>query len=179
MKIITALVVLAAVVALMTPAAAQYGGMQMEKMWNVRAGMFFPRGDTVDSSESTIGIEHEHPANQIIKGTPGFFSLTVDWTRITTHVSGGTDDVTLIPIMVNWKQHTGAMDRFWDWGAGIGLYWARDDIPDMNLTKGSKFAYQAMAAYHFNPSWFVEGRYMADGHPSDSGMFGVDIAYSF
>lgn len=153
--------------------------MGMEKMWNVRAGMFFPQGDTVDSSEFTIGIEHEHPATAIIKGTPGFFSLTVDWTRITTTVPGGQDDVTLIPIMVNWKQHTGAMDRFWDWGAGIGLYWARDDIPDMNLTKGSKFAYQAMAAYHFNPSWFIEGRYMADGHPSDTGLFGVDIGYNF
>ena len=175
MRIAIAVILLAM---LAIPVSAQMD-MGMEKMWNVRAGLFFPQGDTVDSQEFTIGIEHEHPATAIIKGIPGFFSLTVDWTRITTHVPGGTDDVTLIPIMANWKQHTGTMDTFWDWGAGIGFYWARDDIPDMDLSKGSKFAYQVMAAYHFNPSWFVEGRYMADGHPSDTGMFGADIGYSF
>lgn len=176
MKIAIALVVLAVFCA---PSIAQQMDMGQMHMWNIRAGMFFPQGDTVDSSEFTLGIEHEHPAAAIIEGVPGFFSLTIDWTRITTTAGMGTDDVTLMPIMVNWKQHTGTMDRFWDYGAGIGFYWVRDDIPDMNLKKGSQFAYQVMAAYHFNASYFLEGRYMADGHPGDSGMFGVDVGYTF
>ncbi|HET6455072.1 MAG TPA: hypothetical protein VFI02_11765 [Armatimonadota bacterium] len=177
MRILCAVIIIGMMLGI--PAAAEYGNMEQMHMWNVRAGVFFPQGDTVDSSEFTLGIEHEHPATAIIKGIPGFFSLTIDWTRITTTTPTGNDDVTLIPILFNWKQHTGTMDRFWDYGAGIGWYWARDDIPDMNLTKGSKLAWQVMLAYHFNAAYFVEGRYMADGHPSDSGLFGVDVGYTF
>jgi hypothetical protein len=174
---------LAVVIALAIPVTAQYGMDEgTMRMWNVRAGLFFPAGDTVDSSEFTIGIEHEHPADAIIKGVPGFFSLTVDWTQITTTVSGGgTDDVTLMPILVNWKQHSHMTGdgRYWDYGGGIGVFWARDDIPDMRLTDKAKFAWQLMAAYHLTETWFLEGRFLANNHPGDDALWALELGYSF
>jgi len=103
-----------------------------------------------------------------------------DLTRITTTVPTGTDEATLIHIFANWKQSmmsSGGKDWFYE--VGIGLYWAKDDIPDMQISKGSKLAWQAALGYNFNPSWFVEGRYMASSHPGDSGLFGIQIGYGF
>lgn len=179
---ITAIVVSAMILSA-TAAFSQYDsrGMSMEKMWNIKAGLFFPQGNTVDSSELTVGIEHEHPASELIPGMSGKLSLTVDWTQITTHKSGGgTDDATLVPIFINWKVHYPLADeKDWYAGVGAGAYWAMDDIPDMRMDKGAKFAWQLMLGYHLTPTWFVEGRYMASSHAGDSGMFGAEVGYSF
>lgn len=186
-SIIRGLLVLTLVFAFGTQATAQYGGgMSMGRehmmMWNFKAGAFFPsnRGDL--NTRFNIGIEHEHPATEIIKGMAGNLTLSLDYAQFKTTTGTGSRTVGLIPIFVNWKNHYmlgQSAGQSWFWGIGVGTYWATKDIPDMRLDSGLHFAYDAALGYNFTPQWFLEGRYMASQHPSDSRIYAVDVGYSF
>jgi len=184
--------VLLAVLALMIASAATVtaqgtcpapsGEDQWMKMWNVRLGAFVPRTQGDFKTSWNVGIEHEHPANEIIKGLSGNFSLSADYTRFRSFNGVETRNVTLVPVYLNWKRHymiPALEGQSWYWGFGAGLYLASADIPEMGITNQSQFAWNAGAGYYFNPSWFGEVRYLASKEPADSRIFSLDVGYSF
>lgn len=152
------------------------------KMWNFTVGIFFPAPSGLLHSDLQIGIEHEHPANEIIPGMPGNLTLSVDYSRIRTTFGDSNKSQGLMPIFVNWKTHDalgGEGQQSVFWGAGVGTYWAFDTIPDMNLHSGMQFAYNLAMGYNFTPSWFLEGRYMAGVNPATDRLVTADLGYSF
>jgi hypothetical protein len=162
------IVMLLLAMALGTAAVAQYGGGVCAtpdgapmKMWNIRAGAFLPRTDGDFKTTWNVGIEHEHPADRIIKGVPGNFSLSVDYAQFKSFDGVKTRNVGLIPIYVNWKNHymIANSDQSWYWGVGAGVY--------------------AGLGYYFTPAWFGEVRYLASNHISDSRLVALDLGYSF
>lgn len=167
---ILAIVVLAAI-----PASAQYvSGESSKDMWNVRAGVLFPSGSRVDGSPFVLGVEYALPMRE----KSSEISLSADWTRIKSKPSGLTR--TLVPVMINWKiKPDAAKGTGLSFGVGVGAYWASDDIPAMRLDKGGKFAWQVMADYDFTKNYFATVKYMASGHPSDSGLTGLELGYRF
>ncbi|MHB1190721.1 MAG: hypothetical protein ACYC08_07780, partial [Armatimonadota bacterium] len=159
-------VLLAALALLISaPCFAQYGGEDMN-MWTVRAGVLFPSGDTVDNSEFTAGIEYAKSTGTMDGDKSNWITLSADWTEITTATITGTDNVTLIPLLVNWKQKR-MMDatRGWTYGVGAGVFMASDPIPEMDLSDDTEFAWQVMTAYDFSESLALEARYIAGSNP--------------
>ncbi len=149
-------------------------------LWNIRTGALFPSGATLDDTEFSVGIEYEPRANRSTGNPDGHLTFSADWTRITTRTATGEDDVTLIPILVNWKQRLAArQERAWYYGLGAGIYWAEDPIPEMDLTEDASFAWQVMLGYRLNPDTFVEGRFIASDEVSDDALFGLAVGYSF
>ena len=190
MRISTAcgVVLLFFAVALGTAAVAQYSGGVCAtpdgspmKMWNIRAGALFPRTDGDFKTTWNVGIEREHPADRIIKGMPGNFSLSVDYAQFKSFDGVETRNVGLIPIYVNWKNHymIANSDQSWYWGVGAGVYAAQRIIPEMNMTSTTQFAWNAGLGYHFTPAWFGEVRYLASNHIKDSRLVALDLGYSF
>ena len=164
------------------PCPASSGEDQWTKCFNVRVGAFVPRTQGDFKTTWNVGIECEHPANNIIRGFPGNFSLSADVARFKSFDGVETRNVTLVPFYVNWKKHYLIPDtegQSWYWGLGAGLYWASDDIPEMGITDRSQFAWNAGAGYYFSPSWFGEVRYLASKEPADSRIFSLDVGYSF
>lgn len=165
--------------------AAQYGSAGSEgmmKMWNLKAGIFIPSGGGSLDTVANIGIEHEHPANEIIHGVPGNFTLSIDYAQFKTATMTGEKNVSFIPVFFNWKHHypiSGSNTRTWFWGVGIGEYFTSREIREMGMTSKSQFAWNAQLGYFINPSWFVEARYMASKHPEDSGILVLDAGYNF
>lgn len=155
-----------------------------QETWNFRIGYVFPSEDTVDDSEVMIGIEKEFLAADGIEALEAdTFTLTVDWTRITRRdpSTGEIRNVNLFPILMNLKTHK-AMEQdgpYWDIGVGLGLYWSMDDIPEMKLKEGTRFAWQVIADYHFSPTWFLSARYIAGSHPNHDRLLGVQFGYKF
>ena len=183
MKTSILLATLLALVLLTTiPASAQYGTKSAKggTGWILRAGVFFPQGDTINSSEFTAGLEYEFPTTKASEKMSTAFSLSADYTRIKTRETVGTKDATLLPIFVNIKTKPGAVSSSgFDFGAGIGMYWAMDDIPDMRIDKGLQFAWQLIADYNFSKGYMVTARYLASKNPGDSGLFGLELGYRF
>lgn len=54
-----------------------------------------------------------------------------------------------------------------------------DDIPEMKLKQGTRFAWQIIADYHFSPTWFLSARYLAGSHPNHDRLLGVQLGYKF
>lgn len=184
---LTTLIVIVYLLALSYPCHSQSYARQhrfVREAWNLRVGYVFPSEDTVDDSEVIIGIEKEFPtANGMEALEADTFTITVDWTRITRRnpSTGESRDVSLVPILMNLKTHK-AMEQggpYWDIGVGIGLYWSMDDIPEMKLSEGTRFAWQVIADYHFTPMWFLSARYIAGSHPKHDRLLGVQLGYKF
>ncbi len=179
LKVSFALTLIALVICASVPAGAQYGyGSKSEasQMWNIRTGVFFTSGSTLNNVEFTAGLEYLLPREAARGGSNGNFSLSADYTSISTSSPTGDKRVTLLPIFLNYKMSSG---NSWDYGIGAGIYWAMDDIPDMNITNRVNFAYTASIGYHFDPNWFIEGRYMANKHSSDDRLIGLEIGYRY
>lgn len=173
MSKITQLTCLACVLAV-GPLTAQ------EATWSARTGVFLPSGDALDSAEIYIGLETELPAARVIPGIGGFLSLTADWTSITHSVDDKRRDTAVFPIMINWKQRPIDPERrTWDYGVGMGVYWALEDIPDMSFNDGPQFAWQAMVGYRFSPPWSAEVRFMSGTRPRDDSLVGLGIQSTF
>lgn len=175
-------------VALGTAAVAQYSGGVCAtpdgspmKMWNIRAGAFLPRHGGDFTTTWNVGIEREHPANQIIKGMPGNLSLSVDYAQFKSFDGVQTRNVGLVPIYVNWKNHYAIADgeQSWYWGVGAGVYAAQRIIPEMSMTSKTQFAWNAGLGYHFTPAWFGEVRLLASNQIRMSRLVALDLGYSF
>jgi hypothetical protein len=184
-SLVRGLLIVTMIFAVASWGAAQYGCPTEQgkmKMWNVNAGLFFPihRGDL--STTFNIGIEHEHPATDIFRGLPGNLTLSLDYASFKTTTTTGSKSVALLPILINWKNHYPLGPeglQSWFWGIGVGTFWATSSIPDMSLGNGFQFAYDAALGYYFNPSWFLQGRYLSTTTTADSRIFALDLGYSF
>lgn len=156
---------------------------EWNKMWNIRFGAFIP--NTTDDLKTVFnfGIEHEHPAGDIIRGLTGNFSLSADVAQFNSFDGVDTRKVTLVPFYLNWKKHYMIEDstagQSWYWGFGAGVWWSQEDIPEMSIFDRSQFAWNVSAGYNFGPAWFGEVRYLASKDPSDSRIWSLDLGYSF
>ena len=173
------------ILAFSTWGIAQYSYPTVEEKpltWNLNAGMFFPANQGDLTSTFNVGIEYEDRMSSVGDGLPGNLAVSVDYASFRTTFGTGSKSVALIPILLNWKNHypkSGSPRSSWFWGLGIGTFWATDEIPDMGLNNGFQFAYDAALGYNFSPKWFLQSRYMGSTNGSGSGIFALDLGYSF
>lgn len=171
------------VFAIAVPVTAQEDESMYERelgIWKFRMGVLYPTGNTVDNAEFTFGLEFEDIADHSIRDMSGTLSLSIDYTRITTIKDSGQDDIILLPILASWKRYlTPENSRTWYYGFGLGIYWAEDPIPSMDISDNANLAWQLMMGSYITPSWSVDIRYIAGDNPAKDGLFAVEVGYSF
>jgi hypothetical protein len=176
------------VVVAATPVFAQNGAVTTgppihdNPTYAIRAGVMFPQGSTQSNTLFSAGVEIFGPMSAMNASTSGGLTLSADYVPVkTSDGAGGTKTVSLIPVLLGWEGHStvGQSGSTVDLGLGVGVYWATDTIPDMNITNTVNFAYGASIGYHFTPSWFVQGRFLANGNESKDGLIGVELGYQY
>jgi hypothetical protein len=182
------LLLIVVLVAVAVPSAARYGDDEYYYPDNIphanlRAGAFFPSGDTIDSSEFFAGVEYEYPISRLSRGALGHLTLTLDYTEITSRRVINSiivqENVSLIPLLLNYKRRTISQDIPLYFTVGLGMYIADEPIPEMQLDNGASFAWQIMFGTEFDSGVFLEARYLAGTSPGDDGLAALTLGFHY
>lgn len=174
-------VVVAAIAVLMLAAYAQPASAQDGGRAAVTGGLAWFSGDVEESTTWIVGLQYAFPT-MTPAGSRGNFVLSADYLQAETArpvVPGVTTtrNVTLVPVLLNYRWNLGGTP--WYIGAGAGIIWAEEEIVEMDLSSDLNFAWQLFAGYAFSRNWFVEGRWLAGNSPGDDGMLIAQLGYRF
>jgi hypothetical protein len=148
----------------------------------LRVGAVFPLGDTIDSTEIIAGFDYQTD----VEYGNGFFTLSADYIPMTATDPNNSSikrDVSLVPTFLNYEIGTNVRSlrpRGVFGGFGVGVFWASDPIPEMELDDGwSSVAWQVYMGVNLSPSTLIEARFIAGEHLSKDGMAVVQIGTRF
>lgn len=146
----------------------------------VRAGGAFFIGDVPNTVEPTGGIGYEwaiSPRSRCsLNRTMIGFSL--DYIPIKSRQPRNRTVSTMTELI--YVKRTGLFGPYNSWGEiGIGAWWANRSIDEMNLHTDQNPAWMLGGGYDFTQHFFIEARFVAGWHPSDDGMFVLDVGGRF
>lgn len=174
-------VLLAAILALTTTAHAQYYDSYYEtekdsKPFSVHLGAGFLSGNTQADTVFIGGFDYQIPLTVSNTNNNNYFVMGVDYMPIGTFNNG---TVSVIPIQLSVRSYgvMGGYRGYFQAGAGIRV--ASDDIPELRISSGAQFEWNAAIGVNITRSFFTQVRYLAGSNPSNDGVTCLELGYRF
>ncbi len=157
--------------------AAQYITPEQTGLnYSINVGVAFPvNSDVEDDTAPVLGITWYGPAG-LNMGENAVVGLSFDWTEI-SRTGGG--DVSLFPMLFNYGQYNriGGFRVFAN--LGLGIMYADDNIPEMDIENGIQFAWALGASVDITEQLNLGVRFLASDSPGDDGLVIGQIGYRF
>ncbi|MCE5322572.1 hypothetical protein LLG46_04555 [bacterium] len=144
--------------------------------YSLTVGASFSVNNDVDNSTSPmVGIAWYGAASDVF-GENAAFGLSGDWIGIKTN---SDRDVSLVPIMFNYKRygHFGPYRLFTN--LGIGILAATDNIPEMLIDNGANFGWTGGFGIDLTNQLFGQFRFIAGSHTGQDGLSTIQLGYRF
>ena len=144
--------------------------------YEIHAGAVFPiNGDVNTTTSFLVGISWYDELGQEF-GDGSTLGLSGDWTTIERF--DGTN-VSLVPVMVNYKRY-GLIGNYRVFGLlGIGIIATTDDIPEMQMKSGANFGWNGGLGVDIDNNIFFQARFFGSDKPADDGFVSVELGYRF
>lgn len=129
-----------------------------------------------NSNSPTVGVAWYGPMNEANFGDMASLGLTGDWIGIKR---ADDQNVSLIPILLNYKQSAILSSYRVFVNLGVGIRFASDNLPEMRIEDGTSFCWTAGVGIDVTNRLFGNFRFIGGQNPGDDGLMGVELGYRF
>ena len=149
-----------------------------ELNYSLTLGAAIPVSGSVNQeAEPLVGITWYDQAGEQLGGGNGAVGISGEWTQIRRKLDD--KDVSLVPIMLNYRQYGSAGSWRLFTNLGVGIIAATDNIPEMRIDTGANFGWTGGFGIDLTNNLFFQFRFIGGSNPSDDGLWTVQGGYRF
>lgn len=146
--------------------------------WDLHGGAAFLSGNTRSTTTYTAGLTYQTPFGGYAP-TPensSFLIFSADAMPITTLTNGNQQ---LITGLIGYRKYAAISDSLVSVSGGVGVRYATQPIPELNITENYEFAWGVKGTLDFAPGIFIELGYIAGQHPNQDGATLLNLGARF